>query len=60
MSSYGVNTTAMRVCPVCKGTGINPVATYMVCPKCNGECCIKWPDVGSGGAWAAAGGGQSG
>lgn len=26
-----------RVCPTCNGTGINPVANYLICPKCNGE-----------------------
>jgi DnaJ-class molecular chaperone len=31
--------TDLRRCPTCDGTGINPVATYMLCPKCNGE---KW------------------
>lgn len=27
----------LRTCPTCKGTGINPVNSYVVCPKCNGE-----------------------
>lgn len=26
-----------RLCPTCEGTGINPQARYMVCPKCKGE-----------------------
>lgn len=26
-----------RVCPTCRGTGINPVWPTKVCPKCNGE-----------------------
>jgi len=29
-----------RKCPTCKGTGINPVAKTMVCPKCNGETTV--------------------
>lgn len=35
-----VNTDApygWRECPTCKGTGINPVVTMYVCPRCNGE-----------------------
>ncbi len=38
MYATGTNSD-LRPCPVCNQTGINPVATYMVCPKCNGE---KW------------------
>lgn len=37
MSGYATRITNDRRCPTCNGTGINPVATYMVCPKCNGE-----------------------
>jgi len=29
-----------RICPTCKGTGINPVLITNVCPKCNGETII--------------------
>ena len=37
MSAYSTNTTARRQCPTCNGTGVNPVATWLLCPKCNGE-----------------------
>ena len=39
MSGYAIGTPQVRRCPTCNGTGINPVATYLLCPKCNGE---KW------------------
>lgn len=38
MSGYSTTTNiGLRRCPTCNGTGINPVATYLLCPKCNGE-----------------------
>ena len=30
-----------RICPTCKGTGINPVFIINVCPKCNGETVVE-------------------
>lgn len=26
-----------RDCPTCRGTGVNPIMTTLVCPKCKGE-----------------------
>lgn len=36
----GANSDA-RQCPTCRGTGINPVAIYLLCPKCNGERYVR-------------------
>ena len=30
----------LRVCPTCKGTGINPINSLNVCPKCYGETVV--------------------
>ena len=35
--------TGKRSCPTCNATGINPVNTSRVCPKCNGEKYIVAP-----------------
>lgn len=40
-----VSTSGTRVCPTCKGTGVNPVWPTKVCPKCNGE---TWVYAGMG------------
>lgn len=37
----GVRWPPLRKCPTCKGTGINPVSTRDLCPKCNGEKTVR-------------------
>lgn len=41
MGGYATSTGDTRTCPTCNGTGINPVANYLLCPKCNGEKVLR-------------------